>query len=916
MSYTDRKITQEEINAHHVQGATDYLIGNAQQNKAVFDDLPEFIAGKFNDLIDEIAGQHGDEIRAAVDEWLAEHPEATTTVQDNSLTTAKYVDGSVTEPKIAERAVTPSKLDRAYSTPDDLASVNANLTNELNVLDSRMDEFASLPPGSTSGNAELLDIRVGADGETYQSAGDAVRGQAADLKSDFKYRNKEGYFDMSSMIKGKFIYSDGDVVANSDHWYSDYFPVKPGDTFEYRLAAGGGGQIFTFATYAQKDWHSKINLGPAGEGYGTPLTGTYTVQAGENFMRICSLIWDEGTDDQLANHVQGCFFRLVGTTDIAMPLISVGDLDVRGGFGINSSTGNLFTMDGSGYKVTPDYVPIEPKTGIEYALANSTGVSMIALYDRFKNYIRSIAIGNGASAPYIVKGSAVIDDNAYYARFSFFDTDIDYRLVTCNAKDLQLQQEKATKEELSSEILQTEDAILSIHNLIDTDSITWTSGFILASNGAKSSLGELGSDFVHVLPGMYIDYKLSCSPSFAVIAAYDKNKSFVRCVVEGNGYADEKIGTYIVESGIYYLRFSSCKNVAAYAGQYMRAYYPVMEKYKYRDVINHENVQAVHAITSARKVVFTSSIPSGTNYPLSLLHFTDIHGTKDSLKRIVDFKTANKDVIDDAICTGDMMVASVANAGMDFWDDVEGSEYIMMTTGNHDVFQTAESENPITLLEQYALYVEPYVSSWGVQYSQNKTWWYKDYANSMIRLIGLGTSAYGTILSSDLDEMIAWLNTTLSDAKTNGYSVVIAQHYLPGDALPMDCKFTVLDGFSIGGMNLNERIMESVDNFVANGGDFICHLCGHTHKDIVAYSETYPNQIFICGTTSSSNSLQQQFADIVYTPESKFADAFNVVTFDTNRHIMKIVRIGADVDMFMRKRDMMTINYLTKQIIE
>ena len=49
-----------------------------------------------------------------------------------------------------------------------------------------MDEFASLPAGSTSGNAELVDIRVAADGVTYPSAGDAVRGQIGDVTASIE----------------------------------------------------------------------------------------------------------------------------------------------------------------------------------------------------------------------------------------------------------------------------------------------------------------------------------------------------------------------------------------------------------------------------------------------------------------------------------------------------------------------------------------------------------------------------------------------------------------------------------------------------------------------------------------------------------------------------------------------------------
>ena len=102
----------------HPDGTTD---GTTEEARTVLAQCEEYAQ-----IAQEAAEAAEDVVQDAVDEWLDEHPEATTTVQDNAVTTPKIKDGAVTTPKIKDGAVETKKIENSTLLVHMVKGTNAN----------------------------------------------------------------------------------------------------------------------------------------------------------------------------------------------------------------------------------------------------------------------------------------------------------------------------------------------------------------------------------------------------------------------------------------------------------------------------------------------------------------------------------------------------------------------------------------------------------------------------------------------------------------------------------------------------------------------------------------------------------------------------------------------------------------------
>ena len=119
---------------------------------------------------------------------------------------------------------------------NDINVINSQLDNKVNEVDlvverNRIDLLVKVESGQTEGNTELLDIRVGANGETYETAGEAVRKQLNDKIDEYKET-----IDLS--IAEYIKKNSGSFTADSRFLRSDYILIDKNSTLVYSELRG------------------------------------------------------------------------------------------------------------------------------------------------------------------------------------------------------------------------------------------------------------------------------------------------------------------------------------------------------------------------------------------------------------------------------------------------------------------------------------------------------------------------------------------------------------------------------------------------------------------------------------------------------------------------------------------------------
>ena len=221
------------------------------------------------------------------------------------------------------------------------------------------------------------------------------------------------------------------------------------------------------------------------------------------------------------------------------------------------------------------------------------------------------------------------------------------------------------------------------------------------------------SVFIPVANGDIVAYLVrSFDDRISLITLYDENFNFKKSIASGHkntGHKDD------ISEGFYTCEINGYIKITSYGQSYSNDPQFVLtnsSELMPNDIsIKNPNVKEL-LIQANRRTSTISSEYWNHSAIFTLLHFSDIHKNFANLDRIVKYKKELGNMIDDAVCTGDMVKLKFSE-GFDWWNKF-GAGSILTCIGNHDCTEGAGSYglSEHSQAELYDQYIKPYISIW------------------------------------------------------------------------------------------------------------------------------------------------------------------------------------------------------------
>ena len=329
---------------------------------------------------------------------------------------------------------------------------------------------------------------------------------------------------------------------------------------------------------------------------------------------------------------------------------------------------------------------------------------------------------------------------------------------------------------------------------------------------------------------------------------------------------------------------------------------------------------------------------------VNFLMFSDVHQDTLAVQHIMQQATAWGNDIDFVLNGGDT-VSNVNNSGLDWYNGTGGlvenaGKPVLDVIGNHDAWHINEeteirgwdTDENIT-----SLVIQPMVERGWVS-STNKPYYVKDFPadNPQVRFIVLcamaekqdgqpETSHYWD--SNQADFLIRILNDarTHVDARTHQphpLPVVIVNHcsFDAAKATGVNCPFTSWIGSARTShedtLHLPDSAVGLVDNFIRDGGQFVCWLTGHRHRDVVSYIDKGNGKQFCFSTAAANHDTSRNYDSYRSgNTQDKSYDCYNLIGVDTTHGWLKIMRIGLNTDQALREKEEMVLDYVNGKIV-